>query len=222
MKAAYLHGLESMIRETDPKMILMRKEFSEVYAPQINYRDDNILSKLLEDINNLKPDLIIGSSMGGYAAYLIGSALNIPTLLFNPAVVSRSFEPSGAMDREFVGTANIVYLGDNDTVINGNMVRKYFHGQAKGTFSYHSYSGTHRVSIDAFTSGVEQAKSYQMSVPGEDVNENEKNLYFKQQSMNPYPVYEYSSIVYEKGFIKGYNESTRWHAEQNTINKIIK
>jgi predicted esterase YcpF (UPF0227 family) len=158
MKVAYLHGLESIIRETDPKMIIMRKEFSEVYAPQINYRDDNILGKLLNDINNLKPDLIIGSSMGGYAAYLIGSALQIPTLLFNPAVISRSFEPSGARHSENAGTTNTVYLGDNDTVINGDNVRDYFYRHGKGTFSYYSYEGTHRVSVDAFKSGIKQIK----------------------------------------------------------------
>ena len=136
----------------------MRKEFSEVYAPQINYRDDNILKKLFTDINNIKPDLIIGSSMGGYAAYLIGSTLKIPTLLFNPAVIDRSFDPSGVEYRENIGTTNTVYLGNNDTVINGDKVRDYFYHHGKGTFSYYSYEGTHRVSIDAFKSGIKQIK----------------------------------------------------------------
>lgn len=158
MKAVFLHGLESLIKETSPKMILLRKEFSEVYAPQINYRDDNILSKLLNEISVIKPDLIIGSSIGGYAAYLIGSALKIPTLLFNPAVIDRSFEPSGFVHSKITGTNNTVYLGDNDMIINGNKVRNYFSQYGKGNFKYYTYKGTHRVSINALISGIKRTK----------------------------------------------------------------
>jgi hypothetical protein len=48
----------------------------------------------------------------------------------------------------------------------------------------------------------------------EEVNDNRKNLYFKKQVMNPYAVEEYSHTAYEKGFIEGYEESTKWQAER--------
>lgn len=49
----------------------------------------------------------------------------------------------------------------------------------------------------------------------EEVDENKKNLYYHKQVMNPYPVEEYSHTAYEKGFIEGYQESTKWQQEQD-------
>jgi hypothetical protein len=48
----------------------------------------------------------------------------------------------------------------------------------------------------------------------EEVNENKKNLYYYKQVMNPYTVEEYSYTAYEKGFIEGYQESTKWQDER--------
>lgn len=44
--------------------------------------------------------------------------------------------------------------------------------------------------------------------------ENKKNLYYYKQVMNPYPVEEYSHTAYEKGFIEGYQESTKWQQDK--------
>ncbi len=93
MKIAYLHGLESNIDQKDPKIKFLNKNFNKVYSPSINYRNDNTFNKLYKDIKSLNPDLIVGSSMGGYVSYLIGSKLSIPVLLFNPAMVGRAFDP---------------------------------------------------------------------------------------------------------------------------------
>jgi hypothetical protein len=49
----------------------------------------------------------------------------------------------------------------------------------------------------------------------EEVDEYKKNLYFKKQVMNPYPVEEYSYTAYEKGFIEGYEESGKYQAERS-------
>jgi hypothetical protein len=48
----------------------------------------------------------------------------------------------------------------------------------------------------------------------EEVDENKKNLHYYKQVMNPYPVGEYSYTAYEKGFIEGYQESTKLQAER--------
>lgn len=48
----------------------------------------------------------------------------------------------------------------------------------------------------------------------EEGAENKKNLYYCKQSMNPYSVEEYSHTAYEKGFIEGYQESTKWQSER--------
>lgn len=155
MKIAYLHGLESSIDKKDPKIIFMNSAFDEVYAPNINYRDSSTFNKLLNDIKKLQPDLIVGSSMGGYVSYIIGSKLSIPTLLFNPAMVGRSFDPTVDIS-QMKGTSNVVYFGKDDTVINGESVRKYFKNEGVGTFNYKSYNGEHRVPVNIFIAAIKK------------------------------------------------------------------
>jgi hypothetical protein len=54
------------------------------------------------------------------------------------------------------------------------------------------------------------------------VDENKKNLYYYKQAMNPYSAEEYSHTAYEKGFIEGYQKSTKWQQEQDNIaNEIL-
>lgn len=153
MKIAYLHGLESTIDQKDPKIQFLNKNFEEVYTPSINYRDDKTFNKLLKDIKRMQPDLIVGSSMGGYVSYLIGSKLSIPTLLFNPALVGRTFDP--VVDNTGLkGSKHTVYFGKADKVINGSDVRSFFKEDGVGTFNYNSYNGGHRVPADAFINGI--------------------------------------------------------------------
>ena len=153
MKIAYLHGLESSIDQKDPKIIFLNDKFDKVYTPQINYRDDNTFDKLIKDIKSLNPDLIVGSSMGGYVSYLIGSKLSIPTLLFNPGVVGRSFEPV-VDDSNLKGSNHTVHLGKNDNVINGKNVKTFFTHEGIGKFSYHQYDGGHRVPAVVFINAI--------------------------------------------------------------------
>jgi hypothetical protein len=156
MKIAYLHGLESSIDEKDPKIIFLRSNFSEVFAPSIAYRNDKTFDKLFSEIKQLKPDLIVGSSMGGYIAYLIGSKLGIETVLFNPAVVDRSFDPK-VDDTKLKGTKHNVYLGKSDTTISGNKVKSYFGHEGSGNFKYRSYNGGHRVPEPTFINAIKLA-----------------------------------------------------------------
>lgn len=153
MKIAYLHGLESSIDKKDPKIIFMNETFDEVYAPSINYKDPSTFNKLLNDIKKFQPDLIVGSSMGGYVSYLIGSKLSIQTVLFNPAMVGRSFDP--VVDTSALkGSTHNVYFGKSDKVIDGNAVRTYFNEEGVGNFKYSSYNGEHRVPVDVFISAI--------------------------------------------------------------------
>jgi len=165
MKIAYLHGLESSIDEKDPKIIFLRETFDEVFAPSIAYRNKKTFDKLYSSIKQLKPDLIVGSSMGGYVAYLIGSKLGIETLLFNPAVVDRTFDPVVDDTRLNFGTTHNVYLGKSDTVINGEQVMRYFGHIGSGSFYHTKYNGGHRVPesvfIDAIKSVLNIKESHQ-------------------------------------------------------------
>ena len=152
MKIAYLHGLESTIDQKDPKIKFLNKSFNKVYSPSINYKDDNTFNKLYKDIKSLNPDLIVGSSMGGYVSYLIGSKLSIPVLLFNPAIVDRKFDP--VVDNSNLKKTKInIQFGKNDSVISGMEVRNYFKKNGI-SFKHKGYNGGHRVPADVFINSI--------------------------------------------------------------------
>ena len=90
IKIAYLHGLES--NNCGPKNDWLRT-FSDVYDPLSDYYETGIYQTLKSEILDFQPELIIGSSMGGFFAYQISKELDIKTVLFNPALHSRSVEP---------------------------------------------------------------------------------------------------------------------------------
>ena len=64
-KIIYLHGLES--HQGGPKVDLLSDK-GYVFAPEMDYKNNPDLFKdVLEEVKELgTPDLIIGSSMGGY------------------------------------------------------------------------------------------------------------------------------------------------------------
>ena len=83
-KVMYLHGLES--KPGGEKVEFLEKHF-EVLAPECDYKNnENIFFDLLSQAQDFQPDIIIGSSMGGYMAYYISQHLNRPIILFNPAL----------------------------------------------------------------------------------------------------------------------------------------
>ena len=90
-KVLYLHGLES--KQGGPKVDFLANEFC-VHAPAMDYTDPYLAIKLAHIMENFQPDLIIGSSMGGYVADILAEKYGKPAILFNPALHSRSIEPA--------------------------------------------------------------------------------------------------------------------------------
>jgi hypothetical protein len=117
-KVLYLHGLEST--NTGNKVNFL-KEVSDCYAPDMNYADPYVEDLLLKMVRAFEPDVIIGSSMGGYAALLLGNYFSIDTIAFNPAFHSRTFDPEfnklSNADPDF-GFTPVVVLGMEDDVVN--------------------------------------------------------------------------------------------------------
>ena len=149
MKITYLHGLES--DNLGEKNDWLNKHFS-TFSPSINYRKEGTFDKLLKGVKG--SSLIIGSSMGGYFAYLFGLHTGIPTLLFNPAVIGRSMDPKVEFPTSPQGTKNTVYLGTKDKVIPGSAVTKWFGSDGIGQFNYNTYPGGHRVPFWVFKDAV--------------------------------------------------------------------
>jgi len=117
-KVLYLHGLES--KQGGPKVDFLADEFI-VHAPKIDYKDPTIQNQLDFVMRQLQPDLIIGSSMGGYVADILAQKYGIPAILFNPAVHNRSFDPAIEPliegEQADLQKKKIVVLGKNDEVI---------------------------------------------------------------------------------------------------------
>jgi predicted esterase YcpF (UPF0227 family) len=116
-KIVYLHGLES---EPGGEKVSFLATKGAVYAPYMNYETLN-LDEFIYTLG--MPDLIIGSSMGGYVADIIGSQLGVDVLLFNPALHSRK----GKDFNEDYGSQKYkrtIILGTADDIIDPEITKK--------------------------------------------------------------------------------------------------
>ena len=114
----YLHGLESS-NVCDKVEFL--KENNNVIAPSIDYSDFALEEKLFYIVEKFEPDVIIGSSMGGYVGMMLANKYDIDCVLFNPAIHSRPMEPnlrSLIYDGPKHGLNSVVVLGLEDDVID--------------------------------------------------------------------------------------------------------
>ena len=159
MKIAYLHGLESSIDIFSVKITWLKENFDQIYTPTIKYQNKESFASITAHIKKQSPDYIVGSSMGGYFAYLIGATLGIPTILFNPAVIGRSFDPV-VDDSNLKVTTHNVFLGKTDEVINGAHVQSYFSHFGIGEFTYTDYNGGHRVSAEVFINSIKDVVGF--------------------------------------------------------------
>ena len=123
MKILFLHGLDTELT-ADKRAVL--SQFGEVIAPTIDYRADAHIIKTLEkQYSSSKIDVIIGSSMGGFAAYYLSLILDTPCLTFNPALPYRSVKqevPSAVSER---GKYLQVVLGIQDETIKSKDTMKF-------------------------------------------------------------------------------------------------
>ena len=114
----YLHGLESS--NVCDKVDFL-KAHNIVLAPSIDYRKSNIEEELMYMVESFQPDLIIGSSMGGFVGLALSNRYNIKCIAFNPAIHSRPIEPnlpSLQHDDVRFGFSPIVVLGLKDDIID--------------------------------------------------------------------------------------------------------
>jgi len=116
MKILFLHGLES--NNQSSKVSCMKRYGHEVCAPEMNYKENQELyKKTLKTVKEIKPDLIVGSSMGGYYAYHLGTHYKTNLILLNPALPNRSFDPPILPDG--IEKSNIwALIGKNDDVVD--------------------------------------------------------------------------------------------------------
>ena len=145
-KIVYLHGLES---EAGGPKVSFLAEKGMVYAPEMNYESLN----LHEFILTLgMPDLIIGSSMGGYVADIIGSQLGVDVLLFNPALSNhnRTVIKEFNVDYGSQKYKRTIVLGTEDNVIDPEVTKKLWSVYGNHA-KYDEVEGMgHRTPLDVF------------------------------------------------------------------------
>ena len=156
MKVAYLHGLESNNKGAKNDML---RQISTVYDPLIDYCEKHIYFNLKEKIKEFQPDLIIGSSMGGYFAYHIANELNIKAVLFNPALHSRTLEPDMfGLGNKKTNPKTTVILGVNDEVIDPKLTKQKIGNQKN--IHFFDYQHGHRTPYDVFKIEVEKTLNH--------------------------------------------------------------
>jgi predicted esterase YcpF (UPF0227 family) len=141
-KILYLHGLES--NQGGSKVSFLASK-GMVYAPKINYKTLD-LHEFIYTIG--MPDLIIGSSMGGYVADVIGSRLGVDVLLFNPALHSREI----AVNHEYYNNTykRTIILGTEDDVIDPELTKKLWSVYDNVTTIDEVKDMGHRTPLDVF------------------------------------------------------------------------
>ena len=146
-KVLYLHGLES--KQGGPKVKFLRTRCS-VYAPSMDYRS-NQLSENISKMEEFKPDLIIGSSMGGYLAHIMSKHLRVPAILFNPALHSRPFElkiDSSTIPQGTGDIKQILLLGKKDNTIDPETTKKLLGNNHQYIIEEGEHA--HRTPLDVF------------------------------------------------------------------------
>lgn len=88
MNILFLHGLESKL---SPEKRVILEKYGNVIAPDLDYKSNpNIIQHLYDTYQTQDINAIIGSSMGGSAAYHLSNSLGVCALLYNPALPHRN------------------------------------------------------------------------------------------------------------------------------------
>lgn len=116
MNILYIHGLNGSL---SPEKRAILEHYGEVHSPFIDYEviPDSI-TKLSASYHNRKIDVIIGSSMGGFAGYYVSNVCQSPALLFNPALAERSVYQNVPNIQYKKSPFKHIVLGTRDDVVN--------------------------------------------------------------------------------------------------------
>lgn len=123
MNIVYFHGLDSKLNR-DKREIL--EKFGTVITPEIDYYTNaHAIESLIENLKEKEIQVIIGSSMGGFAGYYVSTALNKPALLFNPALQNRSVKQNIPPIHISTFCFKQFVLGNLDEVVNPGKILEF-------------------------------------------------------------------------------------------------
>lgn len=154
MKFAYLHGYQGFV--TDEKREYL-ETLGDCYAPTIDYdTDSTIIQELLHKFQQEPIEFIAGTSLGGMISYYLGMMLNIPVLMFNPAVIAierlKPFLPEVLLNG-IPSKQNVVFTGLKDDVIEPKLQIEFVENLQKQNGNIEQFFDaemTHLVTLQEF------------------------------------------------------------------------
>ena len=118
MKFAYLHGYQGFV--TDEKRVYLN-ELGDCYSPTIDYDNaPTLIQDLVAQFTKEPIEFISGTRLGGMISYYLGLILNVPVLMFNPAVIAiERLKPflSDELLNAVPQKQNMVFTGLKDDVV---------------------------------------------------------------------------------------------------------
>ncbi|WP_405330206.1 YqiA/YcfP family alpha/beta fold hydrolase [Leeuwenhoekiella sp. LLG6367-2.1] len=162
MTILYLHGLESKLNASKRAFL---ESYGAVIAPDLDYKNNpDAIQQTYVNYKSEAIDYVMGSSMGGFAAYHLGLAFNTPVLLFNPALVKRSVPQNIPKFEAASSGFGQVVLGGKDTVVDPSDTLTFLGQQLKLGFDYHLHlhaEMSHRTPLEVFEEEVKLFFEYQ-------------------------------------------------------------
>ena len=153
MTTLYLHGLNST---NITRRVEWLQQFGKVINPLMSYKN---IPKAYQQIEKLiqkyHPDVIVGSSMGGFFGFHLGNYYRIPTLLLNPALImSVLVRPD---NRQLVSdTKHTICLGKNDPVIIPEITKQLLQ-EWQQRYKIFEYNIEHQTPLEVFTDVAEKS-----------------------------------------------------------------
>lgn len=116
MTILYIHGLNGSL---SPEKRAILERYGAIESPKIDYENNsNSIMWLYNQFKDGNIDVIMGSSMGGFAGYHLAKLLQLPALLFNPALAERSVNQN-IPDTPKTNNSKIhIVLGSKDHVVD--------------------------------------------------------------------------------------------------------
>jgi len=115
MNILYLHGLESKL---NPEKREILERFGKVFSPDIDYHNNpDAIQTILDMYIGIDINTVMGSSMGGFAAYHVSNALSRPALLFNPALKKRNVHQNVPEGTKNYNNLKQIIIEQSDNVV---------------------------------------------------------------------------------------------------------
>lgn len=155
MNILYIHGLNGSLT---PEKRAVLESYGQVFAPSLVYQNDpDTIQTVADTFKNSDIDIIIGSSMGGFAAFYLCRMLQVPGLLFNPALAERSVAQHIPETPDSNNSFLKIVLGAKDATVNPKQTLEFlghgFHQPQNYTISVR-HDLEHRIPLPVFTEEV--------------------------------------------------------------------